>query len=285
MLLPYSGGKSRIASVIISYFPSDVKILYSPFLGGGAVEAKFALMESAHRVIANDVDNYLINYYSCCKTNVNQVFGMVRYVMSKLKWKVDKIRHRDMVERIVVQQEGVKLDYLCAALFFIAMQCGYNGMMHLGHSPFRSSFLNEAKVSKSQKKLDVLKHFQLHNMSFESFMHKHVPKSGFMYLDPPYYTSSSLYGAKGEHHNSFDHELLCKLLKSHPSWVLSYDNSPHIFRMYSDCKIIVVPTVHRMKIGTDKQQTELLIMPHPYFERIKHLHAQSRRSDGRFHRT
>ena len=56
----------------------------------------------------------------------------------------------------------------------------------------------------------------------------------FMYLDPPYYrTTDYLYGVKGSKHRGFDHQSLASLLKSHKGgFVMSYDNSPEIRKLY-----------------------------------------------------
>lgn len=37
-LLRYPGGKSRAVKIITQYIPKDIKVLCSPFFGGGSIE-------------------------------------------------------------------------------------------------------------------------------------------------------------------------------------------------------------------------------------------------------
>jgi DNA adenine methylase len=58
----------------------------------------------------------------------------------------------------------------------------------------------------------------------------------FIFLDPPYYSASksALYGKNGSLHKNFDHIRLAKELKSTPhKWLITYDDSAYIRRLYS----------------------------------------------------
>ena len=65
-------------------------------------------------------------------------------------------------------------------------------------------------------------------------------KNVFIFLDPLYYsaTSSALYGKNGNLHKNFNHERLASVLKkSKHEWLITYDNSPFIKKLFSFANI------------------------------------------------
>ncbi|MCR2054501.1 DNA adenine methylase, partial [Campylobacter helveticus] len=60
--LRYGGGKSLAVGFIMEHFPSDLKRLISPFIGGGSVEIASAL-ELDIEVLAYDVFDILVNFW------------------------------------------------------------------------------------------------------------------------------------------------------------------------------------------------------------------------------
>ncbi len=70
-------------------------------------------------------------------------------------------------------------------------------------------------------------------------------KNDFIYLDPPYYLGNDSKMFKGMypncnfaiHHNNFDHNKLCQLLKNHKGgFILTYNDCPTIRDWYEDFK-------------------------------------------------
>ena len=79
-----------------------------------------------------------------------------------------------------------------------------------------------------------------------------------MYLDPPYIIDSKLYGYKGDMHTDFDHEELARLLRSKSRWILSYNDSEEIRRLYDGYEILTPQWVYGM--ARDKRSREVLIV-------------------------
>ena len=61
--LRYPGGKSRAVSIIREFFPEDIDVLCSPFLGGASVE--LACAADGIRVFGSDAFDPLVNFWNC----------------------------------------------------------------------------------------------------------------------------------------------------------------------------------------------------------------------------
>ena len=96
-------------------------------------------------------------------------------------------------------------------------------------------------------------------------------KSKMLYLDPPYWIENKLYGVKGDMHiQENDHLELYEILKKSKKWILSYNNSRKIKKVYNDYNIIPVEWEYGMKnIAKNnsgkksmKKSSEVLILSH-----------------------
>ena len=94
------------------------------------------------------------------------------------------------------------------------------------------SFLNRLKKPDIQKKLEVLK---IYNLSFDDFIPEVDREKTLLYVDPPYYGTEDLYAF----HNftKDNHKKLADLLNScKSSWVLSYYEFPEMHEWYPESK-------------------------------------------------
>ena len=149
-----------------------------------------------------------------------------------------------------------------AAVFYVLNRSSYSGTtLSGGMSPNHPRF-NESAIHRLREFCapDVsVRHLDFEE-SFEMFPDK------YMYLDPPYLINQSLYGHKGDTHNGFDHKRLCELLHNRKSgWMLSYNDSPQIRKMYSRFRIKEPKWSYGManvKSNHVKRSSELLIFPY-----------------------
>ena len=75
--ITYYGGKQRLAAEIVSMLPAH-RIYCEPYFGGGAVF--FAKPKSKIEVI-NDIDNTLINFYSCVQNRFDELNELVQQTL------------------------------------------------------------------------------------------------------------------------------------------------------------------------------------------------------------
>ena len=80
-----------------------------------------------------------------------------------------------------------------------------------------------------------------------------------MYLDPPYWIKSKLYGEKGDlNFQEKDHLELFKILSKTKKWILSYNDSEIVRETYRDYQIVSLEWAYGMKNynGSTKQKKE-----------------------------
>ena len=83
-----------------------------------------------------------------------------------------------------------------------------------------------------------------------------------MYLDPPYFLSSNLYGKRGDHHKNFDHEGLAEVLRNRDKWLLSYNDCEQVRDLYSGFSFM--STKWRYGMNASKTSNEVFIVSRDY---------------------
>ena len=248
--LRYAGGKSLAVAKIINHFPSTIRKIVSPFLGGASVEIASA-NELGLKVVGYDVFDILVNYWQVQLTSPNKLYN-----------ELIKLENNDKVYRSL--KEELKLHWnkekklaplRLATLYYFNHNLSY-GPSFLG---WMSKIYNDR--SKYLRMLDRLKKFRCPNLqvrqgSFEKTIPSH--KSNFLYCDPPYYLDGSSKMFKGIypqrnfpiHHNGFNHALLRDLLLKHKGrFVLSYNDCSEIRKLYKDFDIEEVKWQYTMGQG------------------------------------
>jgi DNA adenine methylase len=242
-LLRYPGGKSRAVKIITEFFPKNLSLLCSPFFGGGSIE--FYLSSKGVKVYGYDIFKPLIVFWNCVKNNKIQLIKEVKklYPMSKEKFK-------ELQKKLLYIDDPIQQ----AATFYALNRCSFSGTtlsggMSPGHPRFNLSSINR------------LEKFNIYDVDFEVLdfresIHKH--KNDFLYLDPPYYIESNLYGNKGDLHKNFDHIALYEILKNRSNWILSYNNVDMIKDLYRGYEIVYPKWGYGL--GKDKKSREILVI-------------------------
>lgn len=226
-MLRYAGGKFRAKASILPYIPEGD--IVSPFLGGGALELELA---KTRRVYAGDIHPEVVNYWSIVLTRRDQLVERLRALLPASK--------ETYIQFKKTLTEGDEMSR--AVKFYYVNRCCFSGCMTGGFSGTR---FTESCI----KRLEELKIGELHVQccDYEVLL----ARKEFAYLDPPY-DVPNLY-LSGE----FDHERLARVLKQRKNWLLSYNDTPRIRDLYSDCEIIPVSWTYGMRGGG----SELLIRP------------------------
>jgi DNA adenine methylase len=239
--LRYPGGKARAVDIMLALMPSDIQTLVAPFLGGGSVE--IAAAHCGLRVYGYDIFSPLVDFWQEILTDPDQLADHVEayYPLSK--------------ERFYQLQRSTFSNRLeSATVFYVLNRSSFSGStLSGGMSPGHPRFTLSA--------IEYLRAFRCPNMTveekdFQQTLTEHP--DDFLYLDPPYMISSTLYGKKGNTHRDFDHSALNDMLRTRDRWILSYNDCPDIRRLYKGYRCLTP----RWKYGmsSDKDSRELLIL-------------------------
>ncbi len=241
--LRYPGGKSRAIHKIIAHFPKNIDFMSSHFVGGGSIELYLA--DQGVEIMAYDNFDLLINFWNQLKYNRHNLYNIV------LKnHPISKDEFYKMQKSILNEKDNLKR----AAMFYVLNRCSFSGLtlrggMCLNHPRFTLNGING------------LLSMNLDNIGFECLdftdsIAKH--KDNFKYLDPPYYTDNSLYGAMSIVHKNFDHLNLRQTLNNINGWVLSYNDCGYVRELYDGYEIIELDWNYGM--GKSKKSNEILII-------------------------
>lgn len=203
------------------YIPDEP--IVSPFLGGGSVE-----LQHSQPVYANDCVEPLILFWKDLKYNRERLIAEIQSYYPITKEKYNELKSKP----------------LTSASFFVLNRSCFSGCMTGGFSGTRFT----------QSCIDALRHIDVSHMEFycedyETFLNRFPDK--FAFLDPPY-DCNNLYLSP-----PFNHERLCEVLKRRSRWVLCYNDTDYIRKLYHGYKIETIQWKYGM--NASKVSNEILI--------------------------
>lgn len=243
--LRYPGGKRRAIKLIPQFFPKNLKTLVSPFFGGGSIELYCAAMG----VKVNGYDNFepLANFWKTLFFNPDELANEV-----EKHHPLSKEAFYELQEKQKSLPEGIEK----AAIFYVLNRASFSGItLSGGMSPNHPRF--------TPASIDRLRTFQNPNVEVEQGDFRETIISHpneFLYLDPPYLVENNLYGENGNLHREFDHQFLFEMLKNRENWILSYNNTEEIQKMYQGFR--QVNPYWKYGMPKDKSPNETLIFSH-----------------------
>lgn len=258
--LRYAGGKSNAVGLILEHFPVlKSKKVISPFFGGGSFEIVLS-KHLGYEVIGYDIFGMLVNFWkhaiSCPEDLANELVKLVpdqtnftrnRHILLHY-WETIKPSelHYTTKNRLeLTDSEKTMLSnsqLLQAAYYYYNMQLSY-GPMFLGWQS--SVYLKQDRYDSIVERIRTFKpgNIRVECNSFENVIRNHP--DDFLFLDPPYYLGNDSKMFKGIypnsnfaiHHDSFNHKMLCDLLKQHRGgFFITYNDCPTIREWYKEYK-------------------------------------------------
>jgi DNA adenine methylase len=237
------GGKSKLKNYIISKFPKH-KIYVEPFVGGGSV---FFSKEPVNINIINDKDIEIYNMYRDMKAVGEKMINK------------NFIPNRDKFNKLLKQTKfNSKADRLYRNLY-ISMNSFSGNRKGFGGDKYE--LLNKnADVGKKYKNMKW-KNFlndnnvKIFNKDFSTIIKKYDSPETLFYLDPPYSKSTGDYDVGGiEPIKVFD-----ALQDIKGKFILSYDVSPEIKKLFNKYKKEIVKTVYEVSGNRQEGIKEYLI--------------------------
>lgn len=243
--LRYPGSKYGALKIINKYLPKTNILDYcEPFFGSGAFY--FKLVNPDAKIIINDFDKNLINFYEIIKEkkNINKFCNIVS------KFKPSKKNFEQIKNKIFSNNFDKAVQY------FIINRTAYSGIMNKpnwGYHPERSvqpeKWSERIKLANSK-----LLNAKIYSMDFRSFFSEvKLTKDTFLFVDPPYHSADQ----KRAYLKSFtnnDHVDLSKILKKTKNkFLLTYDNVDEIKKLYNWANLY--PTTWRYHTANSNQAT------------------------------
>ncbi len=226
--LRYPGGKSRAINLINSLIP-EFEEFREPFVGGGSVYLYLKQRFPDKRFWINDIYKELFFFWKYCQSDMETVIEQV------YQWRASftegKALYQFLVENISNFNELQK-----ASAFFVFNRITFSGTTEAGgysEQAFKGRFTNSS-IERLKNLTHVLDNTIITNLDYQNVIEAQG-NNVFLFLDPPYYsaTKSALYGKNGQLHKTFDHERLANTLKNCAyQWLLTYDDSPYIRKLY-----------------------------------------------------
>lgn len=251
--LRYPGGKTRAGKLLWAFLQKEypkTKYLVSPFFGGGSFELLCA--SRGIKIFGNDLFEPVSNFWVTVRSQPLDLAEACRLLRPLSK--ADFYRLRSMIDT-------EKDDLLRAAYYFAINRSSFSG------STCSGGFSEEAAKSRFTESsieritdLNMSNVMPIYNEDFEVFMKRYEPQDNLVvFLDPPYYIESKLYGKDGDLHRNFQHERLASLLKTRNDWLLCYNDCEYIRKLYEGCRIQKVNWSYGM--NTTKESNEIIVMP------------------------
>ena len=167
-IIPYFGGKTKIAKKIISRFPEH-QIYIEPFVGGGSVYWKNT---QAKKYIINDKNKEVYNLYKTAKNSPSKVKSCK---LNPSKNKFDTIKNK-------IKQGA------CDTMVLYKHSFGADGKSYAKHHGLRNNNFTDAHA-------DKLKNTIILNKDFRDVMQD--KENVLIYLDPPYVVGGETYKIHG----------------------------------------------------------------------------------------
>jgi DNA adenine methylase len=192
-LLKWIGNKQRFAHEIASFFPSDIRTYYEPFLGSGAVLAAL----QPPKAVASDILSPLVEIWQTLRSDPEKVVNWYRERYETYQ----KFGKPDGYEQIKAQYNanpnGADLLFLCRSCYggvvrfrkqdgYISTPCGI-------HAPITPASFAERAYIWHRRTAGA----QFERLDFEEAMSS-AQEGDLVYCDPPYvYSQSILYQGQG----------------------------------------------------------------------------------------
>ena len=274
--LRYPGGKTRAVKKFEKFLPKDVKVICSPFLGGGSFEI-YCLTNFGVTVFGYDLFEPLAAFWNCLIKDPERLAAAVSNYLPVVT--------KEQFYRLQRTFRQIEDPWERASATYVLNRTSFSGTMESGgFSPLEDDGRNGRF---HERNVEFLRHFEvpegmlsIERASFEESILRHP--EAFLYLDPPYLVKSKLYGHRGDLHN-IDHELLANILRSRGNWMLSYNYCPEAKRLYSGYHFVDDRDglSWQYGMGNSKKSREVLILSKDVVELLSLSVSRGARANSR----
>jgi DNA adenine methylase len=247
-IIPYIGGKSKLAKTIISHCPEH-KCYVEVFAGAANV---FFRKEPSHTEVLNDINSDLITLYRVVKHHLEEFYRQLKWLLVS----------RDEFERLQQIPPETLTDIQRAARYYYLAKTSFGGKVSgqsFGYAPSAPPRFNLMRIEEDLSAAHLrLSRVYIENLPYGEILKRYDRPYSLFYLDPPYYDSEDDYGKGLFSKNDFIviSELLTNIAGK---FILSINDVPEIRRIFSRFDIIPVTTHYTLGKGKKTAANELVI--------------------------
>jgi DNA adenine methylase len=238
-MFPYPGGKSKISKWIIPHFPSTpIETYVEPF--GGAFWTYFKWSELPQRVVYNDLNVHLVNFFECARSNPAKLASMLKQFTSEDRETFEAMRTALFTKHNGLQWTGKRPTYSVATIFAYLLTHHFIGhqltptlrYQHIDTTRWGSRYKTLIKKLEDVKFLGRLRGItNTENLDFRELITKYDTETTFFYIDPPYWNTEHYY-SEGDF-NEVDHRALAtQLSTTKGKFALSYYDFEELAELY-----------------------------------------------------
>ncbi|MBW4635826.1 MAG: DNA adenine methylase [Iphinoe sp. HA4291-MV1] len=226
--LRFPGGKSKVLDCLLPLIPTNIEEFREPMVGGGSMFlAVKTLLEASTKFWINDLNPNVAAFWQSLQASPDDLLQSIQTL--RQQYPDGKKLYQCLVWNYPV------VDALSRATrCFILNRITFSGAADAGGysaQAFTNRF-TDASLEKLRTCAPHLTNVRVTNESYEQSLQAPGNKV-FIFLDPPYYTASSLYGERGEIHDSFDHVKFAHHAQQSPhQWLITYDDTPEIRQLF-----------------------------------------------------
>lgn len=249
-LIPYLGGKTRLAKTIISRMP--VHTCYVEVFAGGA--AVFFQKSPVETEVLNDRDSDLVNMYRCLKNHPEELYRQFKFqLVSRAEFERQK---QIPPETLTDVQRAARYLYLQRLCFG-----GRVGERSYGTQSLGGSRLNLLTLQSNLEQAWMrLAEVQIECLDFRELIPRYDRDYTLFYLDPPYW------GMPYYAHNFAEQDFvdLSRILAGiRGNFLLSINDTPEIREIFSQFRIDAVQLTYSVNAKNAEDpgeaHTELIV--------------------------
>lgn len=247
-LIPYIGGKTRLAKEIISRFPQH-ECYVEVFAGAANI---FFRKEMARAEVINDINKDLITLYRVVKYHLEEFYRQLKWLLVS----------RDEFTRFIETPPDTLTDIQRAARYYYLAKTSFGGHVTkqtFGYAPSSPPRFNLMRIEEDLSEAHLrLARVYIENLPYADLIKRYDREYTLFYLDPPYWNSEDDYGAGLFDKNDFN--TLSNLLSTvSGKFVLSLNDTPEIRNIFNQFVIEPVSTVYSLGKGSKTPANELII--------------------------
>lgn len=245
-IIPYLGGKSRLAKTIIERIPEHI-CYCEPFAGAAWVLFKKPISSSE---VINDISSELITLYRVIQNHLEE---FIKY----FKW---ALISREEFQRQLKSDPDTLTDIQRAVRYYYLQKCGFGGKgKNFGTATTSAPRMNLLRIEEDLSTAHLrLSRVFIENLNYPDLIKKYDRQHTFFYIDPPYYNCENDYGKGIFKCDDFIY-LAEKLGNINGKFIMSINNTEEIRSIYKMFYMEEVKTKYSVSRDNNQDVTELLI--------------------------
>ncbi len=246
--IPWLGGKSRLADIIIDYMPAHAQYA-EVFAGAGWV---FFRKPPTRLESLNDINGDLIAFYRVLQNHLEEFCKQFKWLLTS----------REFFEDFRSQQAATGLtDIQRAARFYYTQRLAFGGRQDgvFGVDKTSPPRINLVRMEEELSQVHLrLTGVVIENLPWLDYIKRYDGSDTFFYLDPPYWGCEGDYGKDIFSRDDFQ-RIAEQLSGIKGKFLFSINDVPEIRDLFSAFNIQSVETVYTVSRGENKKISEMLI--------------------------